>query len=87
MVVPDPEALDKLVMAIIAATKIVYVSDVEEMSALKSMLELELTEAVDAAFKVGKKMGKMSSDSADTSMYMPIDTPIILTPNAPEIML
>jgi hypothetical protein len=49
---------------------------VEEMAALKLMLEPELTEAVSKAFKVGKKMGKLNADVEDTTMYLPVDTVI-----------
>ena len=73
MVVPDPDELDRIVIAIIAATKVVYASDVEEMAALKLMLEPELAEAVSKAFKVGKKMGKIGADTEDTTMYLPVD--------------
>lgn len=70
----EPDAIDKLVMAILAATKVVYASEVEEMTTIKSMLEPEIHEAIWKSFKAGKNIGKMGADAEDTTMYTE-DTP------------
>jgi len=77
MIALEPDAIDKLVTAIVAATKVVYASEIEEMAAIKSMLEPEIHEAIWKSFKAGKKIAKMGADAEDTTMYTE-DSPTVM---------
>ena len=69
-VVPDPDGIDAMINTIIAATKVVYATEIDEKAAMVALITPEIEEVVSKAFKAGKKIGKMDSDSSDTKMYV-----------------
>jgi len=65
----EPKWLDTLVSEIVTASKTIYPSDVEEMAAIKAMIEPEMNIAAKEAFNAGMNVGLMGGDMADTAMY------------------
>lgn len=55
----EPMWLDTFVAGIIAASKTVYPSEVEEMAVFMAMIEPEVQSVADKSFHAGKRVGMM----------------------------